>query len=115
MYKARKNNILSCSPSTGISTSMLTILITGSNQGLGYETARQLSKHSHVHLFLSGRNRERLQDALEKIIKEDECKAVIDSVVIDVSDDDSIKAGVKEVEAKLGNAGLDVLIVSCHV
>jgi hypothetical protein len=36
------------------------------------------------------------------------CKAVLDNVIIDVSDDDSIKAAVKEVEAKLGDAALDV-------
>jgi NAD(P)-dependent dehydrogenase (short-subunit alcohol dehydrogenase family) len=92
----------------------LTILITGSNQGLGYETARQLSKHPHVHLFLSGRNTERVQQALESISKENGCKAVLDSVIIDVSDDDSIKAAAKEVEAKLGDAALDVLVV-CYV
>jgi NAD(P)-dependent dehydrogenase (short-subunit alcohol dehydrogenase family) len=95
-----------------MSTPTLTILVTGSNQGLGYETARQLSKHSHVYLFLSGRNPERLQEALEKITGEDGCKAVVDKVVIDVTDDDSIMAGAKEVEAKVGNAGLDVLVVS---
>ncbi|KIM87266.1 hypothetical protein PILCRDRAFT_3777 [Piloderma croceum F 1598] len=32
------------------------------------------------------------------------------SVIINVSDDDSIKAAVKEVEAKLGDAALDVLV-----
>jgi len=89
---------------------MLKILITGSNQGLGYETARQLSKYSHIHLFLSGRNQKQLQEAQEKISKDAGCKAVLDSVVIDVEDDESIQAAVKEVETKLGRAGLDVLI-----
>jgi NAD(P)-dependent dehydrogenase (short-subunit alcohol dehydrogenase family) len=97
--------------SANMSFPKLTILITGSNQGLGYETARQLSKHPHIHLFLSGRNAERVQQALESISKEDGCKAVLDSVIIDVGDDDSIKAAVKEVEAKLGDAALDVLVV----
>ena len=94
-----------------MSSPKLTILITGSNQGLGYETARQLSKYPHNHLFLSGRNPERVQQALESISKEDGCKAVLDSVIIDVGDDDSIKAAVKEVEAKLRDAALDVLVV----
>ena len=94
-----------------MSSPKLTVLITGSNQGLGYETARQLSKYPHIHLFLSGRNPERVQQALESISKEDGCKAVLDSVIIDVGDDDSIKAAVKEVEAKLGDAALDVLVV----
>jgi NAD(P)-dependent dehydrogenase (short-subunit alcohol dehydrogenase family) len=95
-----------------MSTPKLTILITGATQGLGYETARQLSKHTHVYVFLSGRNPERVQQARENLLKEDGCKAVVDSVIIDVSDDKSIKAAVKEVEAKLGDAALDVLVVS---
>ncbi|KIM87459.1 hypothetical protein PILCRDRAFT_814986 [Piloderma croceum F 1598] len=86
--------------------------VTGSNQGLGFETARHLPKYPHVHLFVSGQNLTSVQEALEKITKEEDCKAVVDSVVIDVVDDDSIKAGVKEVEIKLNGAGLDVLVVS---
>ena len=100
--------------SANMSSEKLTILITGSNQGLGYETARQLSKYPHVHLFLSGRNPERVQQALESISKEDGCKAVLASVIIDISDNESIKAAMKDVEAKLGDAALDVLVV-CYV
>jgi NAD(P)-dependent dehydrogenase (short-subunit alcohol dehydrogenase family) len=95
-----------------MSTPALTILITGSNQGLGFETALHLSKHPHIHLFVSGRNPSRVQEAVEKITNEEDCKAVVNSVVIDVTDDASIKAGVKEVEAKLNGAALDVLVVS---
>ena len=40
------------------------------------------------------------------------CKAVLNNVIIDVSDDDSIKAAVKDVEAKLGDAALDVRVVA---
>ncbi|KIM87469.1 hypothetical protein PILCRDRAFT_3924 [Piloderma croceum F 1598] len=98
-----------------MSTPTLAILITGSNQGLGFETARHLSKHPHIHLFISGRNPSRVQEAQENITKEEDCKAVIDNVVIDVSDDASIKAGVKEVEAKLNGAALDVLVNNAGV
>lgn len=91
--------------------SALTVLITGSNQGLGFETARQLSKNSNIRLFISGRNSARVQEALEKITKEEGCKATVDSVIIDVASDESIKAGFTEVEGKLGGAGLDVLVV----
>jgi NAD(P)-dependent dehydrogenase (short-subunit alcohol dehydrogenase family) len=94
-----------------MSTPTLSILITGSNQGLGFETAIHLSKHAHIHLFVSGRNPSRVQEAVEKITKEKGCKAVVDSIVIDVGDDESINAGVKDVEAKLNGAALDVLVV----
>lgn len=90
----------------------LAILITGANQGIGYGAARHLSKHSHVRLFVSGRNPSRVQEAVEKIKKEDGCQAIIESVILDVSNDDSINAAVKDVEKRLGGAALDVLIVS---
>lgn len=89
----------------------LTVLITGSNQGLGFETARQLSEDPNIHLFISGRNPDRVQEALEKITKEEGCQATVDSVIIDISSDESIKSGFLEVEGKLGGAGLDVLVV----
>jgi short-subunit dehydrogenase involved in D-alanine esterification of teichoic acids len=63
-----------------MSTPALAILITGSNQGLGFEPALHLSKHLHIHLFVSGRNPSRVQEALENITKEDDCKAIVDSV-----------------------------------
>ena len=62
--------------------------------------------------MISGCNPERVQKALEKISKEEGCEAIIDSVIIDVSDDDSVKAAVKVVETNVGSAGLDVLVVS---
>ena len=37
---------------------------------------------------------------------------MVDGVVIDVSDDESIKAGVNEVESKLQGAALDVLVLA---
>ena len=106
------NQLFPCLHSLIMSTPTLSILVTGSNQGLGFETAVHLSKHAHVHLFVSGRNPSRVQEAAEKIVKAEGCKAVVDSVVIDVGDDASINAGVKYVEAKLNGAALDVLVVS---
>lgn len=88
-----------------------TILITGANQGLGFETARQLSKQSNVHLFMSGRDSAKVQEAHAKITTEDGCQATVDTVIIDVSDDETIKAAVEEVTSKLKGAALDVLVV----
>ncbi|KZP12526.1 hypothetical protein FIBSPDRAFT_655200, partial [Athelia psychrophila] len=77
-----------------------TILITGANQGLGFETARQLSKQPNVHLFLAGRDPTKIQEAQTKITTEEGCRAFIDKVIIDVTDDASIKAAVEEVQSK---------------
>lgn len=95
-----------------MSTALLSVLITGSNQGLGFQAARHLSKRKDVHLIISGRDASRLQEALDSITKEEGCQASVDSVLIDVSDDDSINAAVKEVEGKLNGKALDVLVVS---
>lgn len=95
-----------------MSTPKLTVLITGSNQGLGFETARQLSKLEYLHIYVSGRNGMRVKEAMDKIVSEEGCNASIDSVVIDVTQDESIEAGVQYVEGKLRGAGLDVLVVS---
>jgi hypothetical protein len=83
--------------STYVLSPKLTILTTGSNQGLGYETARQLYKHLHINLFLSRRNPERVQQALESMSKEYWYKVILDRVIIDVSDNDCIKDAVKGV------------------
>ncbi|KAG9030706.1 hypothetical protein FRB95_003608 [Tulasnella sp. JGI-2019a] len=93
-----------------MSSNTITVLITGSNQGLGYETALQLSKYAHVHLFISGRDAGRVKEALEKIEKDEGCKAKVQSVIIDVSNDDSIRAAVSEVEKHLAGEPLDVLV-----
>jgi hypothetical protein len=47
------------------------------------------------HISCSGSNSERLQEALEfkKIMKEDGCKTVVDSVGINVSDNNKYQGG----------------------
>jgi len=100
---------------TTMSTPPTTILITGANQGLGFETARQLSKQPNVHLFLAGRDPTRIQEAQTKITTEEGCQASVDTVIIDVTDDTSIEAGVKEVQSKLRGAALDVLVNNAAV
>lgn len=95
-----------------MSTTHLSVLITGSNQGLGFHAALQLSKRKDVHLIISGRDASRLKDALASITSAEGCQATVDSVLIDISNDESIHAGVKEVEKILNGAALDVLVVS---
>lgn len=94
-----------------MSTAPLSVLITGSNQGLGFHAALHLSKRKEIHLIISGRDASRLNDALNSITSAEGCQASVDSVLIDVSDDESINAGVKEVEKKLNGGALDVLVV----
>jgi len=96
-------------------TSALTILITGANQGLGFEAARHLSKHANIHLLISGRDPVRLSEAVKKLKADEGCRAVLGEVVMDVSDDESIKKGVESVAGILDGKALDVLVNNAGV
>ncbi|MFD6156173.1 SDR family oxidoreductase [Nocardia sp. NPDC060256] len=77
---------------------MTTTLITGANKGLGFETARRLIAAGHT-VYLGSRDAERGRRAAEQLGAR--------AVVLDVTDDASVAAAVKTLEA---DGGLDVLI-----
>ncbi|MCG0290506.1 SDR family NAD(P)-dependent oxidoreductase [Streptomyces sp. PSAA01] len=77
---------------------MTTTLITGANKGLGFETARRLIGAGHT-VYLGSRDAERGRRAAERLGAR--------LVVLDVTDDASVAAAAKAVEA---DGGLDVLI-----
>ncbi|MEV6107407.1 SDR family NAD(P)-dependent oxidoreductase [Streptomyces sp. NPDC051940] len=77
---------------------MTTTLITGANKGLGYETARRLIAAGHT-VYLGARDPERGREAAERLGAR--------PVVLDVTDDASVAAAAKTIEAE---GGLDVLV-----
>ncbi|AZQ32720.1 SDR family NAD(P)-dependent oxidoreductase [Streptomyces cyaneochromogenes] len=77
---------------------MTTTLITGANKGLGFETARRLVEAGHT-VHIGARNAERGRDAADRLGAR--------FVQLDVTDDASVQAAVKTVEAA---GGLDVLV-----
>ncbi|MEU0435584.1 SDR family NAD(P)-dependent oxidoreductase [Streptomyces sp. NPDC006290] len=77
---------------------MTTTLITGANKGLGFETARQLVAAGHT-VHVGSRDPERGRRAAEALGAR--------AVVIDVTDDASVFAAAKTIEAE---GGLDVLV-----
>jgi len=79
---------------------MTTTLITGANKGLGFETARRLIAAGHT-VYVGSRDAERGQDAAARL------GPGARMVVIDVTDDASVTAAAKAVEA---DGGLDVLV-----
>jgi NAD(P)-dependent dehydrogenase (short-subunit alcohol dehydrogenase family) len=77
---------------------MTSTLITGANKGLGFETARRLRAAGHT-VYLGSRDAERGHRAAEQIGAR--------MVLIDVTDDASVAAAAKTIEA---DGGLDVLV-----
>jgi NAD(P)-dependent dehydrogenase (short-subunit alcohol dehydrogenase family) len=82
---------------------MAKILITGANKGLGFETARQLIAAGHT-VYLGSRDAERGRRAAEQLGAR--------PVQLDVTDDASVAAAVKSIEA---DGGLDVLVNNAGV
>lgn len=77
---------------------MTTTLITGANKGLGFETARRLVAAGHT-VWVGSRDAERGRRAAERLGAR--------FVLLDVTDDASVAAAVRTVEAE---GGLDVLV-----
>ncbi|MBU2664595.1 SDR family NAD(P)-dependent oxidoreductase [Actinoplanes bogorensis] len=74
-------------------------LITGANKGIGYETARQLVDLGHT-VYVGARDIERGREAAAGLGAR--------FVQLDVTDDDSVSAALKTIEAEQGH--LDVLV-----
>jgi NAD(P)-dependent dehydrogenase (short-subunit alcohol dehydrogenase family) len=77
---------------------MTTTLITGANKGLGFETARQLVAAGHT-VYIGSRDAERGRRAAEQLGAR--------AIQLDITDDTSVRAAVKTIEA---DGGLDVLV-----
>jgi len=88
---------------------MKTILITGSNKGIGFKIARQLAKSGH-HVILSARNETRLKQAVDKLKSE---QLDVEDLLMDISDEKSIShAAIEFAKRKIK---LDVLINNAAV
>ena len=87
-----------------IKANQRTVLVTGANRGIGFEMCRQLGEQG-FHVFLSARNAEKGNDAVERLKKEN---IEMDFIQMDVADEESINNAAKEFGKK--SAKLDVLI-----
>jgi len=83
-----------------------TILITGSTDGLGLETAKMLASQGH-HVLLHGRNSEKLADA-EKAVSAVTDGGTVESYLADLSRLADVEALAKDVAGK--HDSIDVLI-----
>ena len=81
-----------------------TVFITGSNRGIGFETARQLALKG-FRVIISGRDEEKIKEALQKLRK---ITGDVDTVLMDVSDVNSIDHAAAQLYKE--KIRLDVLI-----
>jgi NAD(P)-dependent dehydrogenase (short-subunit alcohol dehydrogenase family) len=81
------------------------VLITGANKGIGFETAKQLLKKD-FHVYLGSRDLKNGQDAVEQLKSERLTGA--EAIQLDVTDPKSVKAAREQIGRK--TSVLDVLI-----
>jgi NAD(P)-dependent dehydrogenase (short-subunit alcohol dehydrogenase family) len=84
-------------------------LISGANQGIGFQIALNLAKREGFSILLGSRNLEVGKEAAKKVAAE-EGASPVEAIQLDITDDKSIDAAVKSIQAKFGH--LDVLVVS---
>ncbi len=86
---------------------MKTVVITGANSGLGFETAKKTAKNRDFRVILACRNMEKGKKAEEEIIRETGNENVA-AMQLDTSSLESVRAFAKKVIAQEGK--VDVLV-----
>jgi NADP-dependent 3-hydroxy acid dehydrogenase YdfG len=81
------------------------VLVSGANQGIGYEIAKQLSQMPDYHVFLGSRNLDKGKTAAAQI---EEAGGSIQAIQLDVTDRKSLSAARQYIETKFER--LDVLV-----
>ncbi|KAI1390197.1 NAD(P)-binding protein [Hypoxylon trugodes] len=85
------------------------VLITGANQGVGYETAKNLVQSSRdYHVILGSRDASKGEAAAKKLQATEGVKGSVSSTQIDVTDGQSVDAAAARIATQYGR--LDVLI-----
>ena len=87
-------------------TSKTIVLVSGANQGLGYEMCKKLAtEQPDFHILLASRDEAKGEEAATKL---QHLQGTVEAVQLDISNDDSIETCVKWIETTFGH--LDVLI-----
>ena len=83
--------------------SMAVILMTGANQGLGYEALKTLAKAKQHKLIVATRSQQKSKETIASIVRATGAnRADFTPVVVDLTSDESIYAAAKTVESIFG-------------
>jgi retinol dehydrogenase 12 len=90
-----------------------TVIVTGSNQGLGFEAAKHIVRLGAAKLIIAVRSIEKGEEAKAKIVSATKCKPdVVDVWCLDLASCDSVKAFAKKCETL---NRLDVLLENAGI
>lgn len=86
------------------------VLVTGGNNGIGYETVKALLQSDKAyHVVLGSRSLDKANLAIESLHKEcPESSSTVEAVQVDLTSDESIQKAFEQVKASPGH--VDVLI-----
>ncbi|TMW68955.1 hypothetical protein Poli38472_001111 [Pythium oligandrum] len=86
------------------------ILVTGANSGIGLECCRALAKQENVHVIAAGRNKQRINAAVEVIKASAALTSVVEGAIVDLS---SLKS-VREFAESIQKRGLEIFSLVCN-
>ncbi|KAH6694934.1 putative short chain dehydrogenase/reductase [Leptodontidium sp. MPI-SDFR-AT-0119] len=88
---------------------MTKVLITGANQGIGFETAKNLRRHSSkYHVIIGSRNPANGEQAVNSLKSLSDIKGTCAAIQLDVTDDKSVDGAAAKVREEHGR--LDILV-----
>ncbi|KAJ5291276.1 hypothetical protein N7478_000527 [Penicillium angulare] len=88
------------------------VLITGANSGIGYATAKLISSEPDYHVIMACRDTIKGQEALAEI-EASNPKGTLSMLQLDVTNAESINAGVSEIQKEFGR--VDVFISNAGI